>query len=65
MAQLAEKALPSTRSSRHSMRLQELREAAAEIRKRHADGKISAEQAAHELDALAKRHVSFIDLLLW
>lgn len=65
MTQLAEKAPLSNLVSRHSRRLQELREAAAEIRKRHAEGKISAEEAARELDTLAKKHISFIDRLLW
>ncbi|ESZ29617.1 hypothetical protein X733_24915 [Mesorhizobium sp. L2C067A000] len=41
-----------------------MRESAAEIRKRHADGKISALEAAKELDSLAKKYSSFLERLL-
>lgn len=51
-------------ASRHSRRLEELRESAAEIRKRHADGKISAIEAARELDSLSKKYSGFLERLL-
>lgn len=60
----AEKISPSPSVSRHSQRLEELREAAAEIRKRHAEGKISTDEAARELEALTQRHVGFLDRLI-
>jgi HAMP domain-containing protein len=58
-------ALSQSTSSRHSRRLQELRDAAENIRRRHAEGKISAEQAAHELDALSKKNSSLLDRILF
>jgi hypothetical protein len=48
-------------ASRHSRRLEELRESAAEIRKRHVDGKISAIEAARELDDLSKKYSGFLE----
>ncbi|MBA1140671.1 hypothetical protein [Mesorhizobium neociceri] len=51
-------------ASRHSRRLEELRESAAEIRKRHVDGKISALEAAKELDSLTKKYSNFLERLL-
>jgi hypothetical protein len=51
-------------TSPHSKRLAQLRAAAAEIRRRHARGEITAYEAAQMLDALAKQNITFFDKLL-
>ncbi|RWB37010.1 MAG: hypothetical protein EOQ42_31135 [Mesorhizobium sp.] len=51
-------------ASRHSRRLEELRNSAAEIRKRHDEGKITAVEAARELDSLSKKYSGFLERLI-
>jgi hypothetical protein len=60
----AEKMEVRSPTSRHSQRLAELRDAASAIRKRHAEGKISAADAAKELEALTQRYAGFLDRLI-
>lgn len=55
--------VPQT-SSKHSARLQALREEATEIRNAHLAGKISAEEAAIKLEELKLRHVGFLERLI-
>lgn len=63
-AALAPNQSPPPVTSRHSQRLAELRSAAADIRRRHTEGQLTAQEAAHELEQLAKRHMTILDKIL-
>lgn len=50
--------------SRHARRLEELKEAAAKVRRQHERGELTDEEASNRLRELRHRYRSFIDLFL-
>lgn len=53
----------SPRTKTESARLKELKDEAAEIRRRHESGEINGKQAAFELSQLKSRYRGLFDLL--